>query len=249
MAAVRPQLVDSITVMGGWEGLYQAQEVGLENFSSPFHLHLMCSRPSHRFLSWLAGLGALVFGLCCAQSHSSEHYLELLVTCVSIMAPSPWMLCLTTSWGCRLWNGKQEPHFRFCACSEQSWWGPSGHEKLQISGWISYLQSNKTRKLSASCEEGTMCLLGLGVRKGVKYNVFWHNQLTGTKPHCLLGSSLTLLLPAGGKTLSWWGQASRGCQAPWPPTPSLEGMQWPRSNIIHSMSQYAKVTNYKGQCW
>ena len=134
MAAVRPQLVDSITVMGGWEGLYQAQEVGLENFSSPFHLHLMCSRPSHRFLSWLAGLGALVFGLCCAQSHSSEHYLELLVTCVSIMAPSPWMLCLTTSWGCRLWNGKQEPHFRFCACSEQSWWGPSGHEKLQISG-------------------------------------------------------------------------------------------------------------------
>ena len=134
MAAVRPQLVDSITVMGGWEGLYQAQEVSLENFSSPFHLHLTCSRPSHRLLSWLAGLGALVFGLCCAQSHSSEHYLELLVTCVSIMAPSPWMLCLTTSWGCRLWNGKQEPHFRFCACSEQSWWGPSGHEKLQISG-------------------------------------------------------------------------------------------------------------------
>ena len=99
MAAVRPQLADSFTGMGGWEGLCQVQEVGLENFSSPFHLHLMCSCSSHWFLSWLAGLGALVFGLCCAQSHSSEHYLELLVTRMSIMASSPWMLCLTTSWG------------------------------------------------------------------------------------------------------------------------------------------------------
>ena len=99
MTAVRPQLADSFTGMGGWEGLCQVQEVGLENFSSPFHLHLMCSCSSHWFLSWLAGLGALVFGLCCAQSHSSEHYLELLVTRMSIMASSPWMLCLTTSWG------------------------------------------------------------------------------------------------------------------------------------------------------
>ena len=49
--------------------------------------------------------------------------------------------------------------------------------------------------------------------------------------------------------LSRRGQASRGCRAPWPPTPSLEGMQWPRSNIVHSMSQYTKITCYKGQCW
>lgn len=67
--------------------------------------------------------------------------------------------------------------------------------------------------------------------------------------HCLLGSSLTLLLPAGGETLSRRGQASLGCQAPWPPTPSLEGTQWLPSNIVHSMSQYTKITCYKGQCW
>lgn len=60
MAAVRPQLVDSITVMGRWEGLYQAQEVGLENFSSPFHLHLdvlMSKPPVLKLASWSRSTG------------------------------------------------------------------------------------------------------------------------------------------------------------------------------------------------
>lgn len=93
----------------------------------------MCSCPSHRFLSWLAGLGALVFGLCCAQSHSSEHSPELLVTCVSIMASSPWMLCLTTSWGAG--SGMENKNHIF----------PSVHAQSRAGGVPQVMRNSKFR--------------------------------------------------------------------------------------------------------
>lgn len=248
MAAVRPQLADSFAGMGGWEGLCQVQEVGLENLSSPFHLHLTCSRSSHWFLSWLAGLGALVFGLCCAQSHSSEHYLELLVTCMSVMASSPWMLCLTTSWGAG------------CGMENKNHVFPSVHAWSRAGRVPQVMRNSKFRdefhiyKATKPESFEQVSRKELCVSQGWESERAWSTMYFDTtdsqaQSHCLLGSSLTLLLPAGGETLLWWGQASRGCQAPWPPTPSLEGTQWLPSNIVHSMSQYTKITCYKGQCW
>lgn len=54
VAVVKPKLAGSFMGVGEWEGLCKAQEVGLENFSSPFHLHLTCSGLSHVVFSWFS---------------------------------------------------------------------------------------------------------------------------------------------------------------------------------------------------
>lgn len=90
---------------------------------------------------------------------------------MSIMASSPWMLCLATSWGAG--SGMENKNHAFPSVHAQSRAGgvPQVMGNFKFRDEFHIYKATKPESFEQVVRK-ELCLSGLGVRKGVKYNVF-----------------------------------------------------------------------------